>query len=83
MANHVKPKYTESAGELPVKQTLSPAATPVTAESVYTADELAANHKVFGTHREIVVVALRRAGKKSATFSEAKNIIENFREEVK
>ena len=31
-------------------------------ESVYTAQELADNHKIFGTYREIVVVALRQAG---------------------
>ena len=48
-------------------------------ESVYTAKELADNHKVFGTYREIVVVALRVAGKETATFSEAKSIIENFK----
>ena len=48
-------------------------------ESVYTAEELAENHKLFGTSREIVVVALRLAGKKTATFSEATNIIEKFK----
>ncbi len=48
-------------------------------ESVYTAKELADNHKVFGTFREIVVVALRLAGKETATFSEAKKIIEKFK----
>lgn len=55
-----------------------------TQESVYTAEELADNHKVFNTYREIVVVALRSAGKKTATFSEAKNIIDKFKnKEVK
>ena len=54
------------------------------AESIYTAEELAANHKVFKAPREIVVVALRQAGKKSATFAEAKSIIEKFmKREVK
>lgn len=53
-------------------------------ESVYTAEELAANHKVFNTSREIVEVALRLAGKKSASFREAKAIIEKFKtKEVK
>lgn len=53
-------------------------------ESVYTADYLAENHKAFKTSREIVVVALRLAGKKTATFSEAKDIIEKFKtKEVK
>lgn len=52
--------------------------------SVYSADELARNYKVFNTSREIVVVALRLAGKKTATFDEAKTIIENFKnKEVK
>lgn len=50
-----------------------------TNESVYTAEELAKNHKVFKTSYEIVTVALLRAGKKDATFSEAKKIIENFK----
>ena len=53
-------------------------------ESVYTAAELADNYKAFGTYREIVVVALRQAGKKSATFAEAKAIVDKFKnKEVK
>lgn len=48
-------------------------------ESVYTAQELADNHKIFGTYREIVVVALRQAGKETATLAEAKTIIEKFK----
>lgn len=53
-------------------------------ESVYSAEELANNHKIFNTYREIVVVALRQAGKKEATFAEAKSIIEKFKnKEVK
>ena len=48
-------------------------------ESVYTAEELANNHKAFKTSYEIVTVALRLAGKKEATFSEAKKIIDNFK----
>lgn len=53
-------------------------------ESVYSAAELANNHKVFKTSREIVSVALRLAGKESATLTEATNIIENFKnKEVK
>lgn len=56
----------------------------VPAESVYSAEELAKNYRAFGTYREIVVVALRQAGKASATFSEAKTIIEKFKnKEVK
>ena len=53
-------------------------------ESVYTAADLAANHKAFNTSYELVVVALRQAGKDAATFAEAKNIIEKFKnKEVK
>lgn len=48
-------------------------------ESIYTAEELARNHKLFKTSYEIVAVALREAGKKEATFSEAKDIIEKFK----
>lgn len=67
----------------PVESTPAVVAAPVK-ESVYTAEELADNHKVFGTFREIVTVALARAGKESATVSEAKNIIDNFKnKEVK
>ena len=54
------------------------------AESVYSAAELADNYKEFKTSREIVVIALRLAGKETATFTEAKTIIENFKnKEVK
>lgn len=53
-------------------------------ECVYTAQELVANHKIFGTYREIVEVALRQANKETATFSEAKRIIDAFKKkEVK
>lgn len=53
-------------------------------ESVYSAAELVENYKVFKTSREVVEVALRLAGKKSATFTEAKTIIEKFKnKEVK
>lgn len=48
-------------------------------ESVYSAEELALNHKVFKTSYEVVAIALRKAGKKEATFSEAQKIIENFK----
>lgn len=72
------------------KTKIAPEATPVNeevsvvTESVYTAEELTENHKVFKTSREIVEVALRIAGKKTATFTEAKAIIDKFRnKEVK
>lgn len=59
-------------------------AEPRVNESVYTAAELIENHKVFNTSREIVEVALRVAGKSTATVAEAKAIIDKFRnKEVK
>ena len=70
MANPSKKAAEEMA---PVKE-----AAPV-AESVYTAEELARNCKAFHTRREVVDVALRLAGRKTATFSEAKKIIDNFK----
>ena len=58
--------------------------TPAVSESVYTSEELAKNHKAFDTSYEIVSIALRLAGKKDATFSEAKKIIDKFKtKEVK
>lgn len=70
----------EAVMEEPVKEQVQ---APVV-ESIYTADQLAANHKVFKAPREIVVVALRLAGKKEATFTEAQSIIESFKnKEVK
>lgn len=71
--------------EVKAKEAPAPAKTaaPVP-ESVYTAAELADNCKVFGTYREIVLIALRQAGKETATLSEAKRIIEKFKnKEVK
>ena len=52
--------------------------------SVYSREELANSHKVFKTSREIVDVALRLAGKETATVAEAEKIIEKFKnKEVK
>ena len=66
-----------------IKATEPEVATPET-ESVYTAEELAENYKAFNTSYEIVTIALRQAGKKAATFSEAKKIIDKFKtKEVK
>lgn len=53
-------------------------------ESVYSVSELVANYKLFGVNRDIVSIALRKSGKKEATFSEAKAIIDKFKtKEVK
>ena len=77
MANSAKPKPAEPVNEAPKA--------PVRVnESHYTVKELANNHKAFKTSYEIVTVALRLAGKKEATFSEAKEIINKFKtKEVK
>lgn len=48
-------------------------------ESVYTAAELASAHKTFGTSYAIVATALQLAGKERATVTEAKKIIEEFK----
>lgn len=47
--------------------------------SVYSAAELADNHKMFGVNRDIVVAALKQAGKTFATVSEAKAIIDKYK----
>lgn len=47
--------------------------------SVYTAEELAANHKAFKASKAVVAVALKIAGKETATFEEAKTIVEAFK----
>ena len=55
-----------------------PSASKHEPESVYSAQELAANHKAFGASKEIVTVALRLAGKDTFTFPEARRIVEAF-----
>lgn len=56
----------------------------VPGESVYSVAELVDNYKLFGVNRDIVVIALRKAGKESITFAEAKAIIDKFKtKEVK
>lgn len=57
--------------------------TPAVVEDVYTAEELAENHDAFHTSYEIVAVALRQAGKRKATVSEAQAIIEKFKTKSK
>lgn len=75
MTPNSKPK------DAPAEKVNAEKAAPV---SVYSAAELAENHKVFKTSREIVEIALRMAGKESATLAEAKAIIEKFKnKEVK
>lgn len=77
-----EPVVVEEPIKEPVKEPVK--VTVKAPESIYTAADLAANHRVFKAPREIVVVALRLAGKETATFEEAKTIIENFKnKEVK
>ena len=79
MANSTKPKAVTVE---PVKE--APVVNKHVNESVSTAEDLAQNHKFFNTSYEIVAVALQMAGKKAATVTEARNIIEKFKnKEVK
>ena len=74
-----KAKETANETPVPVEKTA-----PGPKESVYTVEELIDNFKVFKTSKEIVSVALRLAGKKTATFEEANEIIKKFKtKEVK
>lgn len=76
-------KSKESADMTPVEE-IPVETKPAQTESVYSAEDLIANFKAFKTSKEIVTVALRLAGKKSATFAEAKSIIDKFKtKEVK
>lgn len=80
-------KITEKPIEKPVEEVVvkqAPAPAPAQAESIYTVDDLVRNYRAFGTYREIVAVALRIAGIKTATFAEAQKIVDNFKnKEVK
>ncbi len=72
-SNAVQPKE-------PVTQTQS----AKQAESVYEAAYLAKNHRALGTSYAIVATALKLAKKERATLSEAKKIVNNFKnKEVK
>lgn len=55
------------------------AAAPTKKETVYTAEELVAGHKAFGTSPEIVKVALMTAGLDKATKTRAAKVVEEFR----
>lgn len=66
----------ENVVEQPKKQTTKKVKE---VESVYSAAELAQNHKVLGASFEIVDVALKIAGKESATLKEAQKIVDEFK----
>lgn len=50
----------------------------VIADEVYTIDELAEGHKVFGVHRDVAYTALKKANVETATEAEARKIIEEY-----
>lgn len=79
------PKAVETAEQQTGKQQENIKEPKVPQESVYSANELAANaRKLFGTRQECVVAALRAAGKSECTVSETKKIVEKFlKKEVK
>lgn len=52
---------------------------PVVADSVYSAEEFAANAKSLDSTQAEVRVALRLAGKSTATLFEAKRIVDAFK----
>lgn len=54
-----------------------------TKESVYSIKQLTDEYKAFGASYAIVSVALYMSGKTEFTFSEAKEIIDKFKKEVK
>ena len=49
------------------------------AKDVYTVDEIIEGYTAFGTSKEIVTVAIKLSGIKSATFDEAKKLIDDFK----
>lgn len=59
----------------PEKKTASKIAT----EPVYSAGQLAEHYTVFNTSKAVVIAALRIANKPFATLSEAKRIVNIFR----
>lgn len=66
------------------KSTVVEDAGKTAAVSVYTVEELADNYRTFNTYREIVAIALRKAGREKYTLAEAKAIVEKFKnKEVK
>lgn len=77
MATSIKEKTTAEATAGAEKVTKKIA--PVQTESVYKAEELAENAKnLFGLRTECVAAALKVAGIKECTVSEAKGIVETF-----
>lgn len=56
-----------------------PVNTTLTQEAVYSINDLAASaKKLFGTTSEVVITAMKLAGKTCATESDAKKIVKDF-----
>lgn len=81
MANKKK-ETAEVTKEVPVKETKKEK--NVEKAFAYSASDLAQAHQMFNASYEIVVTALKVAGKENATVEEAAKIINNFKnKEVK
>ena len=61
------------------KSVKTTAKTTPTAESIYGIEELVAADAEFKTHKAIIKVALQQTGKTQFTLSEAKGIVEKFK----
>lgn len=69
---------------LPERGTAEAAGPERTGESVYTLAQLVQGHRSLNAPRELVSVALRLAGKESFTLSQAREIVNKFKDkEVK
>ena len=81
MATHHNKSVTEApkAEEAPKAKEKPNETANSTQESVYDAAELARAHKAFDTSYEIVATALKLAKVEKATFQQAKEIIERFK----
>lgn len=83
----VETKATENeskAAEKPKNAPVKTKAKPKPQESTYPVEELAKAHKTFDASYAIASAALKLSGKERATFKEAKEIIETFKnKEVK
>lgn len=83
----VEPKVIDSgsiATEKPKKSKVKPEDKQKPVETAYTVEELASAAKTFDSDYALVKTALKLAGKDRATVTEAKDIIEKFKnKEVK
>jgi len=69
---------------MPNKKEPVPAPAKKPAGSIYSLGQLVREHKALGASREIVAVALKKTGKPSFTISEARGLVNKFKnQEVK